>query len=130
MTRNQRARRLSRGLFRNCLVDGLLDPGRVLTAVRRIAASGARDRFMILTGFLRLVRLDAARHAATVESAEPLPPEVRTRLLAELAAHLGPGLNATFTHSPELIGGMRIRVGSDLYDGSVRGRLAALSARF
>jgi len=39
-----------------------------------------------------------------------------------LATLYGPGLNASFTHSPALIGGVRIRVGSDVYDGSVRGK--------
>jgi F-type H+-transporting ATPase subunit delta len=130
MNRTQRARRLSRELFRLCLVDGVMDPARVRTAVRLIAASRARDRFKILTCFLRLVSRDAARHTATVECAEPLPPELQSRLQAGLVKVYGPGLNISFTHSPELIGGMRIRVGSDVYDGSVRGRLAALAARF
>jgi F-type H+-transporting ATPase subunit delta len=111
-------------------VDGVMDPARVRTVVRLIVASTARDRFKILTCFLRLVSLDAARRTATVESAEPLPPEVQARLQAGLGTHYGPGLNTSFTHSPGLIGGMRVRVGSDVYDGSVRGRLAALAARF
>ena len=68
--------------------------------------------------------------AITVESAEPLPPEIRSDLQAGLARVYGRGLNAAFTRSPELIGGMRIQVGSDVFDGSVRGRLAALAARF
>ena len=59
-----------------------------------------------------------------------MPPEIRADLQAGLARVYGPGLNTAFTHSPELIGGMRIQVGSDVYDGSVRGRLAALAARF
>ena len=83
-----------------------------------------------LKHFLRLVKLDEARHRATVESAEPLPPEIRSDLQAGLARVYGRGLNAAFTRSPELIGGMRIQVGSDVFDGSVRGRLAALAARF
>jgi F-type H+-transporting ATPase subunit delta len=130
MTRTRRARRLSRELFRNCLVDGVMDPARVRTVVRLIVASTARDRFKILTCFLRLASLDAARRTATVESAEPMPPEVQARLQAGLETHYGPGLNTSFAHSPKLIGGMRVRVGSDVYDGSVRGRLAALAARF
>ena len=84
MTRTQRARRLSRELFRLCLVDGLLNPARVRTTVRLLTASRGRDRFKILTCFLRLVRLDSARHMATVESAEPLPPDMRSSLLAGL----------------------------------------------
>jgi len=130
MKRTQRARRLSRELFRLCLVNGLLDAGRVRGAVRRIAESSHRDRFGVLKGFLQLVRLDSARHTATVESAEPLPSEIQSELQAGLARVYGPGLNTSFTHSPALIGGMRIRVSSDVYDGSVRGRLAALARRF
>jgi F-type H+-transporting ATPase subunit delta len=34
-----------------------------------------------------------------------------------------------FIVTPALLGGMRIKVGSDVYDGSVRARLAALEAR-
>jgi F-type H+-transporting ATPase subunit delta len=130
MKRTQRTRRLSRELFRLCLVNGLLDASRVRAAVRRIAESKHRDRFAVLKGFLQLVRLDAARHTATVESAEPLSSEIRSELQAGLARAYGPGLNTSFTHSPALIGGMRVQVGSDVYDGSVRGRLTALAGRF
>jgi F-type H+-transporting ATPase subunit delta len=49
---------------------------------------------------------------------------------AEISRVYGPGLTISFTHSPALIGGMRIKVGSDVYDGSVQARLAALEARF
>jgi F-type H+-transporting ATPase subunit delta len=38
-------------------------------------------------------------------------------------------VHISFTESPALIGGMRIRVGSDVYDGSLQRRLAALAAR-
>jgi len=42
----------------------------------------------------------------------------------------GAGLNVTFAQNPALIGGMRVKVGSDVYDGSVSGRLAALQEGF
>jgi F-type H+-transporting ATPase subunit delta len=130
MTSTQRVRRLSRDLYRLCLVNGVPEAGRVRGLARRVLASGTRDRFQVLTRFLRLVRLDEIRHTATVQSAEPLAPPMRASLEAGLARFYGPGLTVAFTERPDLIGGMRIRVGSDLYDGSVRGRLAALAARF
>ena len=46
-----------------------------------------------------------------------------------LARLYGSGLHTSFELNPRLIGGMRIRVGSDVYDASVRARLAALEAR-
>jgi F-type H+-transporting ATPase subunit delta len=42
----------------------------------------------------------------------------------------GPGLTTSFVENPELIGGMRIQVGCDVYDGSVRARLEALAKSF
>jgi F-type H+-transporting ATPase subunit delta len=47
-----------------------------------------------------------------------------------LVQEYGQGLNTTFAENPELIAGMRIRVGSDVYDGSVRSRLEALEQKF
>jgi F-type H+-transporting ATPase subunit delta len=39
-------------------------------------------------------------------------------------------LIVAFTQRPELIGGMRVQVGCDVYDGSVRAGLAALEKSF
>jgi F-type H+-transporting ATPase subunit delta len=66
---------------------------------------------------------------ATVESAAPLPDDVRGSVTAGLVKTYGAGVTATFSVNPALVGGMRIKVGSDVYDGSVRARLAALEAR-
>ena len=43
-----------------------------------------------------------------------------------LVKRYGAGLNFTFRQNPALIGGMRIQVGSDVYDGSIQSRLAQL----
>jgi F-type H+-transporting ATPase subunit delta len=47
---------------------------------------------------------------------------------ANLEKQYGAGLNIGFSVNPGLIGGLRIKVGSDVYDGSVAGRLAALKS--
>jgi F-type H+-transporting ATPase subunit delta len=39
-------------------------------------------------------------------------------------------LNISFVQNPALLGGLRIRVGSDVYDGSVRARLESLREAF
>ena len=111
-------------------MNGLLDEARASQVVRRIGETSNRNRFMVLAQFHRLVRLDRTRHAATVESATPLPPGMQATLQEGLTRVYGPGLNASFIHSPALIGGMRIKVGSDVYDGSVQARLSALEERF
>ena len=74
--------------------------------------------------------MDSARHTAKVESALTLPADLQASVQTGLARVYGPGLNTSFAENPALIGGMRIRVGSDVYDGSVQARLAALEQSF
>jgi F-type H+-transporting ATPase subunit delta len=126
------SRQLTRGarrLFRLCLVNGAIDETRTKEIARRIALSGRRGSQAVLKRFLRLVRLDLARHLALVESAAPLPFDVQETVTTGLAGLYGPAVKPTFIVTPTLLGGMRIKVGSDVYDGSVRARLAALEAR-
>jgi F-type H+-transporting ATPase subunit delta len=67
---------------------------------------------------------------ATIESAAPLPADLQTVVQNQLRHRYGPGLTIVFAHHPELIGGMRIQVGCDVYDGSVRAGLEALEKSF
>jgi F-type H+-transporting ATPase subunit delta len=130
MSRIKQARRDAKHVFRLCLVNGLLDETRALLVVQKVAESRNRNRFKFLSYFRRLVALDRARHTATVENATALSADMQASIQAGLLKTYGPGLGTTFTHLPELIGGMRIKIGSDVYDSSVRARLAAIQARF
>jgi F-type H+-transporting ATPase subunit delta len=129
MKAKRKVKRAARQLFRLCLVNGALDQDRARQVAQRIVASRRRGALAILSDFQRLVRLDSDRHSALVESATPLLPGMRESIQAGLTRVYGPGLEATFAENPALIGGMRIKVGSDVYDDSVRARLAALEAR-
>jgi F-type H+-transporting ATPase subunit delta len=96
---------------------------------KRLAASNRRGAVAILSGFARLVRLDLDRRTARVESAAPLAPDLRKEIRNGLVRVYGPGLRTMFERNEDLIGGLRIKVGSDVYDDSVRAKLAALAAR-
>ena len=130
MTINRQAKREATQLFRFCRRDGLADESRVREVVHRLIASGYRESPAILAHFVRLVRLDREQHTAKVDSAIPLPSDLRAATEASLSRLYGPGLITSFSERPSLIGGMRIQVGSDVYDGSVLGRLAALEKSF
>jgi len=126
----KQARREGKQLFRLCLVNGLIEEKRARQVVQQIIAAKPRGYLATLSYFQRLVELDCARHTAKVESALALPADLQASVQAGLARVYGPGLTASFAENPALIGGMRIRVGSDVYDGSVQGRLAALEQSF
>jgi F-type H+-transporting ATPase subunit delta len=130
MTRPTRKTKLAaRRLFRFCLDEGLLDAARLRQVARRIAGSRRREALAILSELRRLVRIDCERHTASVRTATPLSDPLREAIRAGLARVYGPGLAISFEQAPELIAGMRIKVASDVYDGSVRARLAAIETR-
>jgi F-type H+-transporting ATPase subunit delta len=108
----------------------LLDESRVRRAVQQIVTFKPRGYLQTLLLFRRLVQIDVSRHAAKVESARPLTSSVQTVVQRDLAEVYGAGLTTLFAENPALIAGMRIQVGSDVYDGSVEGRLNAIEQTF
>lgn len=126
----KQVRREAKHLFRLCLVDGFMDDSRVRQVVQHILGSKRRGYLALATQFERLVRLERLRHTAKVESATPLPSDLQTNVRASLSRAYGPDITTSFVESPALIGGMRISVGSDVYDGSVKAGLAALEKAF
>ena len=129
MKGTRRTIRAARRLYRLCLIDGRLDESRVRQVARRLGASRRRGSIAVLSSLRRMVKLDRDRHRAVVETATSLPDDLRDEVQASLARLYGSGLATSFETSPDLIGGMRIKVGSDVYDGSVRARLAAIESR-
>jgi F-type H+-transporting ATPase subunit delta len=124
------AQREARQLFRTCRVNGLLDENRVRQTVTLLAEKKPRGYVEILSRLHRLVKLDLDQRAASVESAVPLSAELQAQVAGRLKNIYGDGLNLSFAQNPSLIGGLRIQVGSDLFDGSVKMRLEKLEQSF
>ena len=108
----------------------MLDPQRTREVVKRVGESRFRRRLNVLWSFRKLVALYTARHTATVKSALPLATDLMERIQSGLSRQYGPGLAFSFSQDLELLGGMRIKVSSDVYDGSVRARLNAVEQSF
>jgi F-type H+-transporting ATPase subunit delta len=127
---SKQARRDAKTLFRSTFVNGIMDEGRVRTAVTQLLAQKPRGYVPILGHLQRLAKLELDRRMAKVESGTALSAQEQASVQANLTRRYGQGLNISFAHNPALIGGMRIKVGSDVYDGSVQGRLNALKESF
>jgi F-type H+-transporting ATPase subunit delta len=127
---SKQATRDARQLFRNCHVNNLLDENRVRQTVSLLSEKKPRGFVEILSRLHRLVKLDLEQRDARIESAKPLPSDSQNELRNRLKNIYGDGLNFTFAENASLLGGLRIRVGSDLYDGSVKTRLEKLEQSF
>ena len=99
-------------------------------AVAELACAGFGGR-SFGTSLSRLVDLAAARRdrqIAYVTSAIPLSDEDEERLGATLARRYGRPVTVKVTIDPEILGGLSVQIGSDLYDGTVLRRLAETRA--
>ena len=130
MKMTKQSRRDAKQLFRSTLVNGSMDEGRVRSVVQKVLEQKPRGYVAILGHFTRLVKLEQDRRAAKVESAIPLTPDQQSGVASNLQRLYGNGLNLSFHVNPALVGGLRVRVGSDVYDGSVAARLQELEQTF
>ena len=123
---NKETRRLAKELLRASYVDGKLESGRVSSLVKSLIEKKPRHYIQTLEAYQRLLRLEVEKRTATVETATELPSDAQREIVENLKRKYGSDLTARFTVNPELLGGMRIRVGSDVWDSSVRNRLQRL----
>ncbi|MCC7519479.1 MAG: F0F1 ATP synthase subunit delta [Verrucomicrobiae bacterium] len=123
------SRRAARRIFRACFADSRLDTERVRRAVRSLGGQKPRQGLAVLEEFHRLVRTEVTRWQLRIESAAPLPPECLAELQARVAARAGRPVESAASVNPALIGGLRLRLGSDVWDGSVAQRLRQLEVQ-
>ncbi len=120
-------RQTARQLLHASFTDAQLDPGRVKSVVSSVMEKKPRNYIKILEYYRRLLRLELEKRHARIESASPLDPSEANEIARGLSRRYGADLTTEFVVNPELLGGMRVRVGSDVWDSSVRNRLDRLA---
>jgi F-type H+-transporting ATPase subunit delta len=126
MKLNKEIRQLSRKMLQASFTDGQLDSGRIASLVDSVIREKPRNYISVLKNYKRLLRLELEKRQATIETATAVDPAIRSEIVANLKSKYGDDLATDFHVDPQLLGGMRIRVGSDVWDGSVRNRLERL----
>ena len=123
---NKETRQLSKELLRASFTDGQLDSSRVASLVKSLIEKKPRHYIQVLEAYKRLLRLEVEKRTATIETATDFAPDSAAEIVANLKRKYGNDLTARFVVNKDLLGGMRIRVGSDVWDSSVRNRLHRL----
>ena len=119
-------RQLSRTLVHDSYVNGGLNRDKINSIVRTIIEKQPRNYIQLLKNYQRLLRLEVEKRRATIESATELDPEAGRQIVVGLEQKYGPGLATEYVINPALLGGVRVRVGNDVWDSSVRNRLERL----
>jgi len=117
-------------IFRLCAPEGKLDEDKLRSAIDKIVTLKPRDYRGILHALKRLTRLDVESRSALIVSATELDTPSRVTIEENLKKQYGSDLSYSYQTDPSLLGGIRIRVGNDVLDGSVKARLARLANSF
>ena len=130
MKGSKQSRRDAKQLFQSCQANGVLDEDRVRQVVALLIEKKPRGYFGTLQELQRLVKLDVNSRSAHVESAVALNDTQQQTVRDGLNRLKGSEVAVEFAQNADLIGGMRVRLGDDVFDGSVRTRLTRLGEKF
>jgi F-type H+-transporting ATPase subunit delta len=115
------------------LVEGLLS-GRATDATIALAkrAVAARERTFgqTIEGYVTLAAAQKNRVLATVRVAKPLSSEQRKRLRAALRQQIGREVAIQEVVDPNVLGGVRVEIGDEVFEGTVADRLEAARRLF
>jgi F-type H+-transporting ATPase subunit delta len=123
---NKEIRQLSREMLRGSFADGQLNSGKISSIIDLVTTRKPRNYVDVLKSYRRLLRLEVEKRRAQIETATEMNPATQSEVVTNLKKKYGSDLAPEFVVNPELLGGMRIRVGNDVWDGSVRNRLERL----
>jgi F-type H+-transporting ATPase subunit delta len=124
------ARKLSRLMLRNSFTSGKLDEQKVSGMVQSVLEAKPRHYVAVLQDYQHLLQLEAEKRRAVIESATPLNRSLGERIIENLKGRYGEDLTAEFRTNPELLGGLKIKIGNDVWDGSIKERLNQLQGSF
>ena len=126
MRTTKEARKVSGVLFRNSFTEGKLDKEKISHMVETLLAEKPRHYVDALKDYQRLIRLETEKRHAVIESATQLNSALANQIVTNLRRRYGDDLTTEFRTNPDLLGGLRIKIGDDVWDGSVKTRLRKL----
>src|ERR1700681_4744634 len=111
---NKETRQLSKQLLRASFTGSQLDSTRIASLMKSLIEKKPRHYLKVLEAYKRLLRLEVEKRSATIETAAELDLDSAAEIVTNLKRKYGSDLDTRFAVNRELLGGMRIRVGSDV----------------
>jgi F-type H+-transporting ATPase subunit delta len=122
------AQQFARELFSLSVVDGAVSADRVAGVLEYVEKYAIANPVMVLNSYHRLIATEVAKAEALVEHAGDVNDAMLASISAAMSKKYGRAVAARAKPSPELIAGLRVHVGDDVYESSVAGQLAALAS--
>jgi len=123
---DRQSRQSAKKYFRACRnPDGSVNEQNIREIVGLLVDQKPRNYLAVMTHLYRLVELAIEENSVRIESAQPLP-DKGAGVFADLERRYGPASSTSYEENPALLGGLRIRRGNNIWDGSLSGRLRRL----
>jgi F-type H+-transporting ATPase subunit delta len=123
---DRQSRQSAKKYFRACRKpDGSVNEQGVREIIQLLVDQKPRKYLAVMTQLYRLLELALEEKSVRIESATPLP-DRGASVIANLERQYGPASRTSYEENPSLLGGLRIRRGNNIWDGSLSGRLNRL----
>lgn len=112
---NEKTTKLAKSLYKLSLTAGSIDADKVSLALDQIKTISPASQLTVLRTYRKLVSLKVRQTTALVASATKIEDAERQALEKKL----GDNLSYEYTLNPQLLGGLKIRVGDSVFDNSL-----------
>jgi F-type H+-transporting ATPase subunit delta len=127
MKRDQRTRKLAKKLVELSKDNGVVTESKVSEVLAGLQQVQHRNHLTVLKTFLNYLRRELALQTAVVSTPASLSDDALKAIEVQFSKLYNRPVNAVTQEDTSLIAGVRVRVGDDVYDASVAGRLQRLA---
>jgi len=127
MAADKQTKLLAKQLFKLSVVNGVVSPEQVTGVLGWVEKTSPRRPVALLKAYHHRIAIELAKSRAEVEHAGPVSDATLKQIEAAMTKRYARVVTASAKPNASLLAGLRVRVGSDVYESSVAGQLAKLS---
>jgi F-type H+-transporting ATPase subunit delta len=127
MIRDKKILRLAKKLVELSREDGVVTDARVTDVLAGLKAANLRHKLLVLKTYLYFIRKAVAEQTAVVATPDSLSPDALAAIESSFSQLYSRPISAVTTPDASLIAGVRVRIGDDVFDASLAGRLQRLA---
>ena len=127
MKRDKKITQFAKKLVELSKEGGVVTEAKVTEVLAGLKQVQPRQYLAILKSYLAYIRRELAAQTAVVATPSALSDDALKAIEAKFSSVYGRPIKAVAENDSSLIAGVRVRVGDDLYDASVAGRLKRLA---
>lgn len=128
MRGDKKTKQLAKQLFKLSLVNGSVSPEQVTGVLGYIEKTAPRQALVLLRLYQQAIVTELAKSNAQVEHAGPIAATTLAQIAAALTKKYSRPVTATAKPNARLLAGLRVRIGSDVYESTVAGQLTQLAS--